>query len=109
MAASKHKWDTKDPDEEYEYEHDWSARLLLNGVDVGDEIKTSADPDPTKHPTLESTTGDVVCFAIVPVNGTAKIRYWVRGGTVKTEFVGTVWTEQGRCYQERFILPVREI
>lgn len=109
MAAKKHLWDTKDPDEEYEYEHDWANRLLLNGVDVSDTVLTSSHPDPTKHPTCVAEVGDVEVFAIVPVAGTAKIRYWVRGGTTKTEFIGTIWTAQGRSYQERFVLPVKEV
>lgn len=109
MAAGKHRWETKDPEEEYEYEHDWANRLLLNGVDVGDTLLTSAHADAAKHPKLTVESGDVECFAIVPVAGTAKIRYWVRGGTTKTEFVGQVSTAQGRTYQERFILPVKEV
>lgn len=109
MPAQKHVWDRKDPDEEYEYEHDWALRLLLNGVDVDDALRTSSDPDPAKQPSIVAESGDVECFAIVAVTGTSKLRYWVRGGTVRTEFIGTVWTEQDRCYQERFVLPVKEV
>jgi hypothetical protein len=109
MAAKKHKWDTKDPDEVYEYEHDWAPRLLFNGAAVGDSVLTMADPDPLKRPTCVAETGDVECFNIVNVPATSKIRYWVRGGTIKTEFLATIWTAQGRSFQERFVLPVKEV
>ena len=58
---------------------------------------------------MVADVGDAVCFAIVPVPGTSKIRYWIRGGTINTEFVATIWTEQDRKFQERFILPIKEV
>lgn len=106
-------WSAKDPDEEYEYTHDWAPRLLVNGEDVGDALILSDDPDPLKHPTIEAVPvngvlGDVEISAIVPVPATSKLQYWTEGGTTKTKFTATVHTAQGRTYQESFVLPVKE-
>jgi hypothetical protein len=101
-------WKPKDPDEVYEYTHDWAARLLVDGEDVGDTIVPLTDPDPTKRPKLDVISGDVTVEQIVQVPGTAKLQYWLTGGTEKTKFTGTVWTAQGRKYQESFVLPVKQ-
>lgn len=101
-------WAAKDPDEEYEYEHDWENRVLVNGVDVGDVMHQIDDPDPAKRPTLELTTGDVQVLAIVHVPGTNKIQYWLKGGTIKTKFEARIHTTQGRTYDESFVLPIKE-
>ena len=102
-------WSIKDPDEEYEYRHDWSQRLLVNGVDVGDAIRTAADPDPAKHPKAEVVEGDVVIFAIVPAAGGTAIDYWTRGGTLKSKIELGIWTTQNRHYVETIVLPIKEI
>ena len=101
-------WEPKDPDEVYEYQHDWGPRLLVHGVDAGDTIRLSNDPDATKRPSILVESGDVVLDAIVVVPGTAKIKYWLSGGTVKSKMVATIWTAQGRSYQESFVLPIKE-
>lgn len=101
-------WKPKDPSEVYEYTHDWANRLLVDGVDVGDTLRLAADPDPLLRPSIVAETGDVVVDAIVPVPASAKLQYWVSGGTQKTKFVATVHTQQGRTYQESFVLPVKE-
>lgn len=113
-------WSAKDPDEEYEYTHDWANRLLVDQgdgvpVDVGDALKPTDDPDPTKRPTLVSADpqpDDPVIGDIVQIPGSAKLQYWFPrdSGTPgkKYKFIGTVWTEQGRRYQESFVLPVKE-
>lgn len=101
-------WSAKDPDEEYEYTHDWANRLLVEGVDVGDTLVPLDDPNVAKRPTLVVVAGDVEVEQIVQVPGTAKLQYWLRAGTLKTKFTGTVWTAQGRKYQESFVLPVKE-
>lgn len=109
MAAKKWKWETKDPDEQYFCQHNWAARLLFEGADIGDTLRQMDDPDLTKRPSVVVDAGDAECFNIVNVPGTAKIRYYVRGGTINTEFIATVWTQQGNCYQERFVLPIRGV
>ncbi|MEJ7831331.1 MAG: hypothetical protein WKF79_00315 [Nocardioides sp.] len=99
-------WSPKDPDEEYEYTHDWAARLLVDGVDVGDTLVTvGAD-----KPIMAVTEGDVEVTSIVPVPATSKVQYWLRGGTTaaKSKLTGTVKTTQGRTYQESFVLPIKE-
>lgn len=106
-------WSPKDPDEEYEYTHDWAKRLLVEQgdgvfVDVGDQIHLPDDPDPAKRPTLTVEDGDVEITAIVSIPDTAKLQYWTRGGTVKSRLVGTVHTAQGRTYQESFSLKIKE-
>lgn len=109
-------WSAKDPDEEYEYTHDWADRLLVEtspGVftDVGDTLLLPDDPDPNKRPTLDVIEGDVVLGDIVPVPATQKLQYWVSGGTVaggKCKLTGTVHTQQGRTYQESFTLPIKQ-
>lgn len=101
-------WSPKDPDEEYEYTHDWAERLLVDGVDVGDTIKLATDPDPAKHPKMDVVEGDVEVTAIVHVPDSAKFQYWLRGGTTKSRLTATVWTEQGRKYQETFVLPIKQ-
>lgn len=100
-------WTPKDPDEIYEYEHDWANRLLVNGVNVGDAILTSANPDPAKVPRADITEGDVTIDAIVSVGVVPKINYWLSGGTIKTKITLTVWTVQGRKYQESITLPIK--
>lgn len=92
-------WSAKDPDEEYEYTHDWAARL------TGDDELVLIGAD---EPTMEVTVGDVEVTAIVPVPASAQIQYWLRAGTVKSELVATVKTTEGRTYQERFKLPIKE-
>lgn len=101
-------WEAKDPDEIYEYEHDWSARMLVNGVDTGDSILGAANPDPLKVPRADITEGDVEITAIVAVPGGHKYQYWVRGGSIKSKITLTVWTAQGRKYQESVILPIKQ-
>lgn len=109
-------WSAKDPDEEYEYTHNWEKRLLVDPgdgipVDVGDTLVLPDDPDLAKRPSLVSVDpqpSDVVITDIVNIPGTATLQYFTRGGTAKTKFVGTVWTAQGRKYQESFVLPVKE-
>ena len=102
------KWAQKDPDEEYEYTHDWGPRLLVDGADVGDSIVPATDPDPTKHPDIDVVEGDVEVTAIVPVPDTDKLQYWLRGGTIKSRLTATIWTAQGRKYQESFVLPIKQ-
>lgn len=100
-------WSFMDPDEEYEYEHDWADQLLVNGVDVGDSIIPLTDPDETKHPTMVITDGTITLGAIV-MAGT-KIQYWFSGGVKgKVKMTATVHTVQGRTYQQSFILPIKE-
>lgn len=106
-------WSAKDPDEEYEYTHDWANRLLVDPgdgvpVDVGDEIRPLDDADPTKRPTIVVTSGDVVVSDIVAVPGTAKFQYWMRDGSEKSKLTATVHTVQGRTYQESFVLPIKQ-
>jgi hypothetical protein len=101
-------WSAKDPDEIYEYEHDWADRLLVNGQDVGDAILLANNPDPAKAPRADVIEGDVLITAIVPVPGTDKFQYWVSGGTLKSKITLTVWTAQGRKYQESVILPIKQ-
>jgi hypothetical protein len=109
-------WSPKDPDEIYEYTHDWSKRLLVDPgdgipVDVGDTLVLPDDLDLTKRPTIVSENpqpSDVEVTEIVNIPGTAKLQYWTAGGTAKTKFEATVRTAQGRIYQESFVLPVKE-
>lgn len=109
-------WSPKDPDEIYEYTHDWAKRLLVDPgdgvpVDVGDTLVLPDDADPSKRPTIVSEDpqpSDVEVTDIVNIPGTAKLQYFTTGGTAKTKFVATVWTTQGRKYQESFVLPVKE-
>lgn len=109
-------WSSKDPDEEYEYTHDWAKRLLVDQgdgipIDVGDTLILPDDADLTKRPTMVSENpqpSDVTVTDIVNIPGTARLQYFTTGGTAKTKFVGTVWTVQGRKYQESFVLPVKE-
>lgn len=101
-------WSAKDPDEVYEYTHNWGPRLLVDGEGVGDSIVPLDDPDEAKRPLLVVKSGDAELEQIVQVPDTAKLQYWLRGGTTKTKFTGTVWTAQGRKYQETFVLPVKE-
>jgi hypothetical protein len=103
-----HTWNFKDPDEEYEYTHDWANRLLVDGADVGDSILGPDHADPDKRPTLVVTEGDVELTEIVQIPGTAELQYWLRAGTTETRFTGTVWTVQGRKFQESFKLKVKE-
>lgn len=101
-------WNPKDPNEIYEYDHDWSPRMLVGGVDVGDTILTAGNPDPAKVPTAEIVQGDVAIDAIVAVPGTNRYQYWLSGGTIKSRITATIWTAQGRKYQETFILPIKD-
>jgi hypothetical protein len=106
-------WSAKDPDEVYEYTHDWSKRLLVDQgdgvpIDVGDTIVPSTDPDPDKRPKMDVVTGDVVVEQIVQIPDSSKLQYWLTGGTQKTKFTATIWTAQGRKYQESFVLPVKQ-
>lgn len=101
-------WEPKDPSERYEYEHDWSERLLVNGADAADEILLNTDPVVENRPTLAVTEGDVTIIAIVAVPQTNRIKYWLGGGTEKSKLTATVHTQQGRIYQESFILPIRQ-
>lgn len=107
LPQGPYVWATKDPQEEYEYEHDWTARLLVNGTDVGDTLRTSADPDPAKRPSINVIDGDVVPGALVMAGN--KIQYWMTGGTLKSKLEATVWTVQGRKYQAIFILPIKQV
>lgn len=101
-------WSPKDPDEIYEYEHDWADRLLVNGQDVGDAILLANNPDPAKVPRADVIEGDVEITAIVAVPGTDKFQYWTRGGSLKSKITLTVWTAQGRKYQESVVLPIKQ-
>lgn len=107
---SKIKWESFDPGEEYEYEHDWANRLLVNGAEVGDTILQAVDAPPGKEPTFESDDLLLENFQIIPVDGTAKLEYWLRGGTVgqKVAITIAIWTTQGRRYEEGVILPIKE-
>jgi hypothetical protein len=109
-------WSPKDPDETYEYTHDWANRLLVDqggglGVDVGDTLVLPTDPDPAKRPTLAVQSGSAIPLGpVVSIPGTAKLQYFFpAGGQVGDEavLVGTVWTTQGRKYQETFKLKLK--
>jgi hypothetical protein len=114
-------WSDKDPDEQYEYTHDWANRLLVDPgdgvpVDVGDSILLPDDADPTKRPTLVLDDGQPdnppEIGEIINLPGTAKLQYWFPRGSgtpgKKYRFIGTVWTAQGRRYQESFNLKIKE-
>jgi hypothetical protein len=111
-------WSPKDPDEEYEYTHDWSKRLLVDrgdGVpaDVGDTILGPLEPDITKRPKLELDPASPVIplGAIAQVGVSAVLQYFFpQGGNPgdKVKLIGTVWTAQGRRYQESFTLPIKQ-
>lgn len=96
------RWDAKDPEDVDAFFNDWSKRLLVNGVDTGDNIVLNTDPDPLKHPKAVVVSGDVVIDA---VQITGKIQtIWVSGGTQQSVIKLTIRTTQGRrCVQRRTI------
>lgn len=109
--AEKINWSSKDPEEEYEYTHNWANRLLVNGADAGDTILQANVAPAGKEPSFESSDVLLVCFAIVPKAGSAtEIEYWVRGGLAggRADITIGVWTAQGRHYEEGIRLPIKE-
>lgn len=105
-------WGTKDPDEQFEVQHNWEPRFTLDGVDTGDSLILDTDPDPDKHPKAILPDGSTLeVFAIVPVDGTAKLQYWLRGGTdgEKVKIVLEVHTAQNRIFQESAVLKIKSV
>ena len=103
-------WGVKDPDEQFEVQHDWQPRFLLDGEDTGDAIIQATDPDPTKHPEAivpDGTTLEV--YAIVPVPNSAKLQYWLRGGVAdeKVKVTLRIHTEQGRIFEESATIKIK--
>ena len=96
------RWDPKDPQDVDAFHNDWSKRLLVEGVNVGDTILTMAHADPLKRPSAIVETGDVVVEAVLLTGNIQTI--WVSAGTKSSTVKLTIWTSQGRrCIQRRII------
>lgn len=86
-------WPPKDPDEELDYQFDWSARL-----EQGETITTS---------TFELVSGSVTLATPSYLGGLTTI--WISGGTEGETNVITneIVTSEGRTYNESARLRIR--
>lgn len=96
------RWDSKDPEDIDAFHNDWSDRLLVDGVNVGDTILLTTNPDALKRPSAVVESGDVVVESVLLTGNIQTI--WVSGGTKSSTLKLTIWTSQGRrCIQRRII------
>jgi hypothetical protein len=108
------KWEAKkDVDEVLDWTHSWEPRLLVNGVNVGDHVREPDDADITKRPVIEVNppaegfVNDVQLIAALTADD--KTQLWFEGGSVgKHKITASVWTVQGRRYQQVFVLTIND-
>lgn len=98
-------WTPKRTDEVLDYEHDWTERLKLNGVDVGDQIRPMSDSDVAARPSAVVISGDVAVGAVL-LQGASMV-VWLSGGSPGRHILEvTVKTTQGRTHQDRVDIVV---